>query len=343
MRVSIFGLGHVGRALLRSFHRIRGEPRLVLAGDAQGHFLARSGERLDPAAVLKRRDVRNYDERGSADPEALFDRTRPDIHIELTPTDLETGSPAVPNIRAALDRGIAVVTSAKSHLASIELMRSIDELAREVPFLDHASQLAGIPATEMASGLGCQVQRLEGVLNGTTNYMLKRLEEGARFETALDEAIAKGFAERDWRYDTEGMDVCVKLVGLAKRLLGTYLDAREISREGFPGSASLGITGLTPERVRSHVEKGEKIKLIGEVWRESSGQVRGRVAPRVLPASAPFARIDGFHNAIAITGKMNDSPMNLFLEGPGAGADETASRVLGNLNHLIEALGWKRK
>ncbi len=304
--------------------------------------MARSGERLDPLKVLARREAREYDRKNDAPVEDLLERARPDIHVELTPTDLETGNPAVPDIRAALDRGIAVVTSAKSHLASIELMRSIDELSREVPFLDHASQLAGIPATEMASGLGCEVQRLEGVLNGTTNYMLKRLEEGARFETALDEAIKKGFAEREWRYDTEGMDVCVKLVGLAKRLLGAYLDAREISREGFPGSGTLGITGLTPERVRSHAQKGEKIKLIGEVWREKDGAIKGRVAPRVLPAQDPFARIDGFHNAIAITGRMNESAMSLFLEGPGAGADETASRVLGNLNHLVEALRWKR-
>jgi homoserine dehydrogenase len=304
--------------------------------------MARSGERLDPLRVLERKTRQDYDAKRDSDVEALFERARPDIHVELTTTDLETGTPAVPDIRAALDRGIAVVTSAKSHLASIELMRSIDALAHEVPFLDHASQLAGIPATEMASGLGCEVLRVQGVLNGTTNYMLKRLEEGARFEVALDEAIKKGFAEREWRYDTEGMDVCVKLVGLSKRLLGAYLDAREILREGFPGSPTPGITGLTPEKVRSHLEKGEKIKLIGEVWRATDGTVKGRVGPRVLPKDAPFARIDGFHNAIAIEGRMNATKMDLFLEGPGAGADETASRVLGNLNHLVEALRWKR-
>jgi homoserine dehydrogenase len=343
MRLSVFGLGHVGRAFLRSFHRIRGNARLVLAADSHGAFLARRDEKLDPLKVLRRREARDYDERRESCVEYLFERARPDVHVELTTTDLETGAPAVHDIRVALERGIAVVTSAKSHLGSIELMRTIDELSREVPFLDHASQLAGIPATEMAAGLGCEVQRLEGVLNGTTNYILKRLEEGARFEVALQEAIDKGFAEREWRYDTEGMDVAVKLVGLAKRLLGTYLDARDIVREGLPGSATLGITGLTPELIRSHLAKGEKIKLIGEVYRATDGSVKGRVAPRVLPRDSSFARIDGFHNAIAITGKMNDSNMNLFLEGPGAGADETASRVLGNLNHLVEALRWRRK
>jgi homoserine dehydrogenase len=342
MRLSIFGLGHVGCALLKSFQRIRGEPRLVMAADAHGVFRARPGDRLDPIRVLERKLARDYDEPRTTDAETLFERARPEIHVELTTTDLETGEPAVPDIRAALDRGIAVVTSAKSHLRSIEDMRAIDALSREVPFLDHASQLAGIPATEMAEGLGCRVDRLEGVLNGSTNYMLKRMEEGARFEMALEEAQAKGFTERDWRYDVEGMDVAVKLVGLTKRLLGTYLDSRQVVREGLPGSAAKGISGITPEIVQSLVEKGEKLKLIGEVWREQDGSVRARVAPRVLPRESPFARIDGFHNAIAVTGHMNETAMNLFLEGPGAGADETASRVLGNLNHLIDALRWKR-
>src|SRR5579871_1378114 len=91
MRISVFGLGHVGRALLRSFHRIKGEPRLVLAADGQGVFMARSGERLDPLKVLGRREARDYDQKSGVEVEALFERARPDIHIELTPTDLETG------------------------------------------------------------------------------------------------------------------------------------------------------------------------------------------------------------------------------------------------------------
>ena len=342
MRLSIFGLGNVGKALLRSFHRIKGEPRLVLAADAHGVFRARPGGRLDPLAVIRRKDQRDYDERREAAAELLFERARPDIHVELTTTDLETGEPAVSDIRAALDRGIAVVTAAKSHLRSIDDMKTIDSLARDVPFYDHASQLAGIPATEMAGGLGCEVDRIEGVLNGTTNYMIKRMEEGAPFETALHEAIQKGFAEREWRYDVEGMDVAVKLVGLAKRLLGVYLDSREIKREGLAGTPHLGISGVTPELLRAHMAKGEKLKLIGEVSRDRDGTVRGKVGPRFMKADAPFARIDGFHNAIAVEGRMNETVMNLFLEGPGAGADETASRVLGNLNQLMEALRWKR-
>jgi homoserine dehydrogenase len=343
VRISIFGLGHVGRALLKAFGRIKGRPRLVLAADGHGVFRAPEGSALEPTRVLERLARRDYDEpRRSPFAELLY-HCQPDIHVELTPTDLETGEPAVSDIRVALARGIAVVTSAKSHHRSVADMRAIDDLAREVPFLDHASQLAGIPATEMAAGLGCEVQLLEGVLNGTTNYILKRLDEGATFETALDEAIEKGFAERNWRYDVEGDDVAVKLVGLARRLMGAALERREIELTGDPAlGLSRGLAGVTRERVAELRARGRKLKLIGQVERTDSG-LRARVGPRVLALDDPFARIDGFQNAIKIVGRMNETRMSLFLEGPGAGADETASRVLGNLNHLVDILAWRRR
>src|SRR4051812_1700464 len=112
-RIAVFGLGHVGRALLRSFHRVRGKPRLVLVTDAQGVF--RGGD-LDPATVLRRKAARDYDQpRAEGDVPRLLDEIGPDVHVELTPTDLEHGRPAVPDVHAALERGIPVVTAAKSH------------------------------------------------------------------------------------------------------------------------------------------------------------------------------------------------------------------------------------
>jgi homoserine dehydrogenase len=343
VRISIFGLGNVGRALLKSFGKIRGRPALVLAASGHGAYLAPRDGALDPTRILERLERRDHDEpRREGDVERLLLETRPDIHLELTPTDLETGRPAIPHIRTTLARGIAVVTSAKSHHRSVEDMRSLDELARDVPFLDHASQLAGIPATEMAVGLGCEVERLEGVLNGTTNYILKRLEEGETFENALAEALKRGYAERNFDYDLEGDDVAVKLVGLARRLMGVLLERStiELTGDGVLG-LSRGIAGITRERVQELRSRGRKLKLIGVVERRA-GIVRGRVGPRVLALDDPFARIDGFQNAVRIVGRMNETPMTLFLEGPGAGADETASRVLGNLNHLVDTLRWRR-
>jgi homoserine dehydrogenase len=262
--------------------------------------------------------------------------------VELTPTNLETGQPAVRDLEVALALGIPVVTAAKSHQRSRETLARILEQARGIPFLDHGATLAGIPATEMVAGVGMRLTRIEGVLNGTTNYILKRLSEGAAFEAARDEAIEKGFAERNWRYDLEGDDVAVKLVGLTRHLCGKpVLAAGEVDRQGDEAlGLSRGIVGATPELMARLASEGRTLKLIGSVEIEGD-QVRATVAPRVLELSDPFAGIEGFTNAVRLEGLMNDTHMELFLRGPGAGADETASRVLGNINHLVEVLEWR--
>ncbi len=339
-RISIFGLGNVGQALLRSFGRVRGGPALVLVADSKGVFL---GEDLDPADVLERKQRGDYDRpREAGDAETLLRLSNTDIHVELTPTNLEDGQPAVGDIEAALRLGVPVVTAAKSHQRSRETLSTVLELAGETPFLDHAATLAGIPATEMVAGIGFQLTRIEGVLNGTTNYILKRLSEGATLDTAREEAIEKGFAERNWRYDLEGNDVAVKLVGLVRHLCGQIVDANDVSLDGDPAlGISKGIVGASAELVARLEAGGKVLKLMGQVS-VTDGVISARVGPVVLDKASPFASIDGFQNAVRIDGLMNDTPMQLFLRGPGAGADETASRVLGNLNHLIEVLAWRR-
>ena len=341
-RVSVFGLGNVGQALLRSFARIRGGAELVLATDGRGVFL---GEGLDPAQVIKRKLARDYDRpRAEGDAAALLALAKPDVHVELTPTDLEAGQPADADVRAALEQRVPVVTATKSHQRTREALSGILDLAqaRGVPFLDHAATLAGIPATEMVAGIGMELVEIEGVLNGTTNYMLKRLAEGAAFDSARDEAVEKGFAERNWRYDLEGNDVAVKLVGLIRHLTGTVIGAEEVELRGEPSlGISRGIVGATPELIARLRDEEKVLKLFGQV-RLEGGQLQAAVGPRVVSRDDPFAGIEGFQNAVRLRGVMNDSKMELFLCGPGAGADETASRVLGNLNHLIEVLSWAK-
>ncbi len=331
------GLGHVGRALLRSWGRVRGDVKLVAAMDSRGGFADEGG--LDPEAVGRRKSEGAYDQ-GTGGPAASRIRTVcPDILIELSVTNVETGEPAIPDILAGLESGAHVVTSAKSHQRSREDVLRVTEAAarRGLFFLDHAAHLAGIPVTEMMAGVGMEVTRLEGVLNGTTNFMLQQIEDGAPFEAALADAIRRGFAERDFRYDVQGTDVGIKLVGLARRLMGRTLDLKEIQFYGIE-AGRLGIEGIDPIFVRQRRLRGDKVKLFGEVAVGDGGTLRARVGPRAFAADDPFARIDGFKNAVAIQGVMNGTPMDLFLSGPGAGADETASRVLGNLNFLLDEL-----
>jgi homoserine dehydrogenase len=334
MRVMVVGLGHVGRALLRAWSRVRPGVRLVAALDSRGRYERAEG--LDPADVVARKLRGEYDAPLEGTAAQRIDAVHPDVLVELTVTDVGTGEPAVSDMLTALRLGAHVVTSAKSHQRSRADLERIAATAKETGavFLDHAAHLAGIPVTEMMAGVGMEVTRIEGVLNGTTNFILKRLEEGASFDAARDEAIARGFAERDWRYDVQGTDVAIKLVGLARRLMGRTLDLAEIRREGSaPGR--LGIEGIDTALVRERLARGERWKLFGEV-EVGEGALTARVAPRIFPQDAPFARIDGFRNAIGIHGILNGTRMDLFLAGPGAGADETASRVLGNLNYLVD-------
>jgi homoserine dehydrogenase len=340
-RISVFGLGNVGQALLASFGRVCGGAELVLAADGRGAFV---GDSLSPSNVVERKRARDYDRaREPGDAGGLLEEARPDVHVELTPTDLETGSPALDDVRIALGCGIPVVTAAKSHQRSKEVLEEVLALSASqgVPFLDHASTLAGIPATEMVAGIGFQLREVAGVLNGTTNYILKRLGEGAAFDQARDEAVEKGFAERNWRYDLEGMDVAVKLVGLVRHLTGVVIGADTVELLGCAElGLSKGIVGATPGLIERLRAEGRVLKLFGAVSIQD-GEVKASVGPRAVALDDPFAHIEGFQNAVRLRGDMNDSRMELFLRGPGAGADETASRVLGNLNHLTQVLGWR--
>jgi len=340
IRTMVAGLGHVGKAVLKAWDRVPRALRLVAACDTRGRYWDEAG--LCPDEVIARKARGDYDAAHDPGATAAWIReVEPELLVELTTTNFETGEPQIPDILAALEVGAHVVTSAKSHQRSREDLQRIERQARESwrIFLDHAAHLAGIPVTEMMNGVGMRVQSIEGVLNGTTNFMLRRLEEGASFEVALEEAISSGFAERNWRYDVEGTDVAVKLVGLARRLMHRTLDLAEIELRGLdPGTK--GIVGLSPDRILGFKEEGQRLKLFGSV-REEDGVLRARVAPRLLPIADPFARIEGFRNAVTIHGELNGTGIDLFLAGPGAGADETASRVIGNLRYLAERLDWR--
>jgi homoserine dehydrogenase len=337
----VVGLGHVGRAVLKAWaDRVPDSLRLVAACDTKGRFRDEAG--LDPRRTVERKLAGDYQQSHSASETAAWIReVRPELVVELTITNFETGEPAVPDILAGLEIGAHVVTSAKSHQRSREEMQRVAEAARKSwrIFLDHAAHLAGIPVTEMMAGVGMRVTRIEGVLNGTTNYMLRRLEEGASFDTALQEAIDKGFAERNWRYDVEGVDVAIKLIGLTRRLMDRTLDLSAVTLAGLEEGRK-GIDGLASEKVTALLAEHKRVKLFGMV--ELDGDtLTATVKPRVIPMTDPFSRIGGFNNAVAIRGELNGTEMDLFLSGPGAGADETASRVIGNIRWLAQRLDWR--
>jgi len=244
-----------------------------------------------------------------------------DIAIEISYTDLKSGEPALTHIRAALRAGKHVVTTNKGPTALHfpELLA----LARKknVEIGVEGTVMSGTPALRVGMEMlaGANVMRVEGILNGTTNYILTQMESGADYVTALAEAQQKGYAEADPSGDVEGHDAAGKVVILANLLMDLPLTMEDVSCEG--------ITHLTADDVSAATEMGERWKLIGAVEKTVTG-FTASVKPQRIPRSHPLASISDATNAITYTTELLG---DVTLVGPGAGRVETGYALLEDM------------
>jgi homoserine dehydrogenase len=172
---------------------------------------------------------------------------------------------------------------------------------------------------------GDRVRALRGVLNGTTNFILWRMERhGEDFESALAEATRRGYAERDPSADVDGVDSATKLVILANAVLGRPCTLRDV--------AITGICGVTPEQVEAARARGNAIRLVAEC---SDGL---RVAPREVPADSPLA-VPANLNVLALD---LETTGEVALTGRGAGGPETATAILRDLIDVWHSTGGRR-
>jgi homoserine dehydrogenase len=248
-----------------------------------------------------------------------------DVLLEATYTDIKTGEPATSHVRAALDRGVHVVTTNKGPLALH--YRELAELAakRKVEFLFEGTVMSGTPVLnlvrETLSGAG--ILEMQGILNGTTNYILTRMEEGLSYEDALKKAQDLGYAEAVPDADVLGWDALAKVTILANVVFGANLK---------PGDSPCeGITKITAADIAKAKSDGKRYKLIGRVWREG-GAVKAAVAPRLVDLSQPLAGVMGATNAVAIK---TDALGEVTVVGPGAGKAQTGFSMLTDLLHIV--------
>lgn len=321
-RLVMAGYGVVGKA----FHELLAEetPRLTeLMGEAPRvvAILRRSGAWVDetglrPGATLlnKRQQLSLID---------ALDKLRPDALIELTPSNLQTGEPGRSHIRAALERGIPVVTANKGPL--LRHYAELTTLAREKNTqLRFEGTVAGsIPTLNLHEFClpGNPVARIDGILNGTSNYILTRMaEEGLGFDEALKEAQELGFAEADPTADVDGHDAVAKLCILANHVLGIPLKFEDVHREG--------IRSITAAAIRLARKEGYSIRLIASV---DASTKRASVAPRLVPASSSL-NVGGSLNVVRLTTAHAGA---FTISGKGAGGRETATAVLSDLLRVI--------
>jgi homoserine dehydrogenase len=252
---------------------------------------------------------------------ALIKESNATVLCELTYTDLKTGGPAVDHVRAALESGKHVVTSNKgpAALKYAEFKKLAD--SKGVKFFIEGTVCAGTPIINLADGplAGCEISKIRGILNGTTNYMLTEMEKGMDYNAVLKVAQELGYAEADPTGDVEGHDARGKVTILANIVMNTPLKIDDVSCKG--------ITKITSADIEKAKKEGKRWKLIGCVEKKD-GKVTGSVAPEMVELSHPLAGVMGATNALTFT---TDMLGDVTIVGPGAGRMQTGFAILTDL------------
>jgi homoserine dehydrogenase len=313
VRVALLGCGNVGGALAE----------LLLT--RQDDIAARTGIRLELVGIAVSGATRSRSdlipsEMFMTDGAALAVRDDVDVVVEL----MGGLHPAQEFMEAALRAGKPVVTANKAVLAvsGAELAELAD--ARGVDLLYEAAVAGAIPIvrTLRESLAGEQIIRVMGIVNGTTNFILTRMEEdGVDFADALAEAQRLGLAERDPTADVEGHDAAAKAAILAALAFGSDVVDADVHREG--------ITGIRAVDVAYANRLGYSVKLLAVAELVDGGpDLSVRVHPAMVPKAHPLASVRGAFNAVFVEGAVSGE---LMLYGRGAGGEPTASAVLGDL------------
>ncbi len=314
LKVALLGCGVVGSEVAR----------LMTANAAD--LAARVGAPLELAGIAVRRPNRAREVPGvdpklfTTDAEALVKRDDIDLVIEV----IGGIEPSRALILAALESGKSVVSANKALLAEegATLYQAAEKHGADLYY--EAAVAGAIPLVRplRESLVGDRVHRVLGIVNGTTNFILDRMDTtGAGFSEALEEATALGYAEADPTADVEGFDAAAKAAILAGLAFHSRVTASDVYREG--------ITEVTAADIASARAMGSVVKLLAICEVDPvAGKVSARVHPAMIPRSHPLAGVREAYNAVFIE---SEAAGQLMFYGPGAGGAPTASAVLGDL------------
>ncbi|MGG1401415.1 homoserine dehydrogenase [Bacillus salipaludis] len=247
-----------------------------------------------------------------------------DTVVEITFTDVKTGQPAIDHCKAAFESRKNVVMSNKGpvSLAYQELI----ELARKnhVRWGFEGTVMSGTPSLRMplVALAGNNISEIRGILNGTTNYILTKMEEGLSYEAALAEAQTLGYAEADPTSDVEGYDAQYKATILANIVMNVPMKREEVECEG--------ISHLTQQDIQWAKSEGKRWKLIAKCIKDGD-KVIAKVGPEAIPITDPLAGVSGAQNAISYE---CDLAGPITLIGAGAGRKETGFSILIDLINI---------
>jgi homoserine dehydrogenase len=319
LKIGLSGLGTVGTAVVDLLER--GRDKLI----------ARCGRPIEVVAVSarsrgKKRAVDLKKIRWIADPAALAADAAIDVFVEVIGG---AGDPARQAVETALASGKPVVTANKALLARHGQKLAVLAERHQVALNFEAAVAGGIPIvkTLRESLNGDAITRIYGILNGTCNYILSRMErDRLAFADCLREAQRLGYAEADPSFDVDGHDTAQKLAILASLSFGMKIDEAAVYVEG--------ISSITLADLDAAAELGYRVKLLGVAARTEAG-IEQRVHPTMVPKDSAIAQVMGVTNAVTVDA---DGLAPITLVGPGAGGMATASAVVSDLADIARGV-----
>ncbi len=326
MRIILCGFGVVGQNFaklllsrsedLYALHGIK--PRIVGVFDSKGAAASSAGLDLNRLLEVKKRygNIRKYhNKEKDANGADMISGMEAEVLIEATPSNYKDAEPGMSHVVNAMKNGLHVITVNKGPLALA--FPSLLELAtyNQVLLRFSGTVGGGTPILDYAKNSlrGERIVSFQGILNGTTNYILTNMANGMTFKAAFGDAKKKGYVEKNASLDIDGFDAAAKLVILANWIMDMKVTIKDIERKG--------ISKVTPSDIKKAAARKCAVKLIASCNRELV------VAPKEMPLDDPLC-VNGTLNAITFSSEHSGQQT---IIGRGAGGMETASSILRDL------------
>ena len=251
-----------------------------------------------------------------------------DIVIEASFTDIKTGQPAISHIETALNSDKHVVTTNKGPFAlAYEEIFNLAKLKRKTLAIE-GTVMSGTPIINVLNTglLGSDITAVSGIMNGTSNYILSKMEVGMTYNDALSQAQKLGYAEADPTSDVEGLDTLAKVIILANVVFDVQLIQEDIEVKG--------ISKITLSDVQEAAADNKRWKLIGSVWKDDKGIVHGLVCPKLIPMNDSLYNISDAINALKITSNILG---DTTIVGAGAGKIETGFALYNDIISIVNS------
>ncbi len=332
-KIAIIGFGNVGQGLAKIL-----SDKQILLSEKFGVDISivavcdlYKGSVADPDGLDSRELLKNIEAHGDLkkmqtqfsgwDAEETIEKSGADILIELAYTDLKTGEPALSHIKQALRKGMHVSMTNKGPVAlAFPELRKLAE-QNNVHIGIEGTVMSGTPSLYLGNEmlLAAGITKIQGILNGTTNYILGEMEKGLEYQIALNQAQELGYAEANPSGDVDGHDAAAKVVILGNLFMGLDLTLSDID--------CTGITAISTKDIENAALENKHWKLIGCVEKTKTGFIAS-VAPKMISKSHPLASISGATNALTYSTEILG---DVTIIGPGAGRLETGYAVIEDI------------